>query len=93
MPPASRTTPRADHRLGGRPLFYILHGNDEFSRSEQVVAFKDKVGDATVRDFNVTVLDGRKVTLAEVRHAADAVPFLADKRLVIVEGLLARWSA
>jgi DNA polymerase-3 subunit delta len=46
-----------------------------------------------VRDFNVTVLDGRKVTLAELRHAADAVPFMADKRLVVVEGLLARLSS
>jgi DNA polymerase-3 subunit delta len=74
-------------------MFYILHGEDEFSRAEQVAAFKEKIGDATVRDFNVTVLDGRKVTLAELRHAADSVPFLADKRLVVVEGLLARLSA
>jgi len=74
-------------------LFYILHGEDEFSRAEQIADFKEKIGDATVRDFNVTVLDGRKVTLAELHHAADAVPFLADKRLVIVEGLLTRLSA
>ncbi|HET7090077.1 MAG TPA: DNA polymerase III subunit delta [Anaerolineae bacterium] len=74
-------------------MFYILHGEDEFSRAEQVAAFKEKIGDATVRDFNVTVLDGRKATLAELRLAADAVPFLADKRLVVVEGLLARLGA
>ena len=74
-------------------MFYILHGEDEFSRAEQVAAFKEKIGDATVRDFNVTVLDGRKVTLAELRYAADSVPFLADKRLVVVEGLLSRLSA
>ena len=74
-------------------MFYIFHGEDEFSRAEQVAAFKEKVGDATVRDFNATFLDGRKVTLAELRHAADAVPFLADKRLVVVEGLLTRLSA
>jgi DNA polymerase-3 subunit delta len=73
-------------------LFYILHGEDEFSRAEQVAAFKEKIGDATVRDFNVSVLDGRKLTLAELRHAADAIPFMADKRLVVVEGLLARLS-
>jgi len=66
-------------------MFYILHGEDEFSRAEQVAAFKEKIGDATVRDFNVTVLDGRKLTLAELRLAADSVPFMADKRLVVVE--------
>lgn len=74
-------------------MFYVLHGEDEFSRAEQVADFKTKIGDASTRDFNVTALDGRKVTLAELRHAADAVPFLADKRLVIVDGLLARLSA
>jgi DNA polymerase-3 subunit delta len=74
-------------------MFYILHGEDEFSRAEQIAAFKEKVGDATVRDLNVNVLDGHKVTLSELRHVADAVPFLAEKRLVIVEGLLTRLSA
>ena len=73
-------------------MFYILHGDDEFSRAEQVAAFKEKIGDATVRDFNLTALDGRKLTLAELRHAADAVPFMADKRLVVVDGLLTRLS-
>ena len=72
-------------------MFYILHGEDEFSRAEQVAEFKAKI-DATTRDFNVTVLDGRKVTLAELRHAADAIPFMADKRLVVVDGLLTRLS-
>ena len=74
-------------------MFYVLHGEDEFSRAEQVAAFKEKIGDETVRDFNVTVLDGRKITLAELRLAADAVPFLADKRLVVVDGLLTRLGA
>ena len=74
-------------------MFYILHGEDEFSRAEQIAAFREKIGDETVRDFNVTLLDGRKVTLAELRYAADAAPFMADKRLVVVEGLLTRFSA
>ena len=71
-------------------MFYILHGENELERSEQVADFKRKVGDESVRDLNVTVLDGRKTTLSELQHAADSIPFLADKRLVIVEGLLAR---
>ncbi|HEY4723849.1 MAG TPA: hypothetical protein VII92_18485, partial [Anaerolineae bacterium] len=71
-------------------MFYLLHGDNELERSEQVAEFKRKVGDESLRDLNVTVLDGRKITLGEVQHAADAIPFLADRRLVIVEGLLTR---
>ncbi len=74
-------------------MFYILHGEDELGRSDRVAEFRQKVGDETTRDLNITLLDGRKVTLAEVRHAADAIPFLADKRLVIVEGLLTRLAS
>ena len=71
-------------------MFYVLHGDNELERSERVADFKQKVGDASIRDLNVTTLDGRKVTLGELQHAAETIPFLADKRLVIVEGLLTR---
>ena len=74
-------------------MFYILHGDNEFEIGERVAEFKQKIGDEAVRDLNITVLDGRKATLGEVRHAAGAIPFLADKRLVIVEGLLTRLAS
>jgi DNA polymerase-3 subunit delta len=71
-------------------VFYVLHGEDEFSRSEVLAEMKAKMGDPAMADLNTTFLDGSKVTLAELMHACDAVPFLADRRLVIVEGLLTR---
>lgn len=71
-------------------MFYILHGEDEFSRSEILAEMKAKMGDPAMADLNTTVLDGNKVTLAELMHACDTVPFLADRRLVIVEGLLTK---
>src|SRR5512135_179369 len=74
-------------------MFYILHGDNEFEISERVADFKQKIGDESLRDLNITVLDGRKTTLGEVQHAADAIPFLADKRLVIVDGLLTRLAS
>ena len=71
-------------------MFYVLHGEDEFSRSEILAEMKAKMGDPAMADLNTTVLDGRKVTLAELMHVCDTVPFLADRRLVIIEGLLTR---
>jgi DNA polymerase-3 subunit delta len=72
------------------PTFYVLHGSDEFSLGETLAEFKRRLGPPDTVDLNTTVLDGEKVTLAELRHACDAVPFLAEKRLVVVEGLLTR---
>jgi DNA polymerase-3 subunit delta len=41
-----------------------------------------------VDDLNTTRLDGKTASISDVLAAAGALPFLADKRLVIVEGLL-----
>jgi len=69
-------------------MFYLFHGEDEFTRSETVAALKKKMGDPALAELNITVFDGSKVTLDELQHACDSVPFLAGRRLVIVEGLL-----
>jgi DNA polymerase-3 subunit delta len=71
-------------------MFYVFHGDDEFSRAEALADFKARMGDPVVADLNTTYLDGRKATFGELRHMCDAVPFMARVRLVIVENLLAR---
>ena len=71
-------------------MYYIFHGEDEFSKTEQINQLRTKMGDPQFADLNTTQLDGRKVSLSELTHACDAVPFLADRRLIIVEGMLAR---
>jgi DNA polymerase-3 subunit delta len=69
-------------------MFYLFHGEDEFSRSETLAAFKNKMGDPGLVELNTTVFDGSKVTLGELQHVCSSVPFMAKRRLIIVEGLL-----
>ena len=71
-------------------MFYLLHGEDEFSRAETLARLKEKMGEPALAELNTTILEGRKTTLAELKHVCNAVPFLAERRLVIVHGLL-RW--
>jgi len=73
-------------------MYYIFHGEDEFTRTEQIHTLRAKMGDPQFADLNTTQLDGRQVTLGELQHACDAMPFLTDKRLIIVEGMLARFE-
>ena len=75
------------------PTFYVFHGRDEFTRSETLASFKRRLGSPDMVDLNTAYLDGQRLTLAELRHTCDAIPFLADKRLVIVKGLLTRLTA
>jgi DNA polymerase-3 subunit delta len=75
------------------PTFYVFHGEDEFTRSETLADFKRRLGPSETVALNTTVLDGSKITLADLRHTCDAIPFLADRRLIIVEGLLSYLSS
>jgi DNA polymerase-3 subunit delta len=72
------------------PTCYVFHGTDELTRAETLADFKRRLGPPDTVDLNTTLLDGATLTLAELHHSCDAVPFLAEKRLVIVTGLLTR---
>ena len=75
------------------PTFYVFHGADEFTRAETLADFKRRLGPPDTVELNTTLLEGRSLTLAELRYACDAIPFLAEKRLVIVTGWLTRLAS
>lgn len=67
-------------------MFYIFHGDDSFSRKEQLDTLRRRYGDRSLLDLNTTELAGRGLTLAALRAACDALPFLSSVRLVLVDG-------
>jgi DNA polymerase-3 subunit delta len=74
-------------------LLHILVGADDFSLRQALEEIKKSIGDPTALMTNTTVLEGKAVTPEQLRAACETVPFLAGKRLVIVEGLLERFEA
>jgi DNA polymerase-3 subunit delta len=73
-------------------MLYILYGEDDFSLQQYLDELKKSVGDATVLAPNTSVLEGAQVTVNQLRSVCEVVPFLAEKRLVIVTGLLERFD-
>ncbi len=73
-----------------RGMFYVFHGDQEFLRAEDVARLKAQVLQDGMGDLNITTLDGRTVSIAEVIHVASTVPFMTDRRLIVVENLLQR---
>jgi len=73
-------------------LLYILLGQDDFSLRQVLEGIKKGIGDHDLLLANITVLEGQQLPLAQLRSVCETVPFLAEKRLVIVEGLLARFE-
>ena len=71
-------------------MISLFFGDDDYSLRRALDGLKGALGDAASADLNTTVLDGRSISLDELRVTCDTMPFLAASRLVIVEGLLAR---
>jgi len=73
-------------------MLYVFFGKDSFSLRERLDELRASLDADGMLASSTSVLDGRRVTLAEVTAACDTVPFMCAHRLVIVEGLLSRFS-
>jgi DNA polymerase-3 subunit delta len=69
---------------------YILYGEDSFGRDEAVQTLKERMRALPAGEHNMSDLSGGEASVANLRLAADAMPFLADRRMVLVRGLLGR---
>ncbi|MFZ0545033.1 MAG: DNA polymerase III subunit delta [Candidatus Promineifilaceae bacterium] len=74
-------------------MFYIFHGDDEHSQVETLTDLQSKLGDASMLELNTVRFEGRQFSFSELQHACDSIPFLADKRLVIVKNFFSLSTA
>ncbi len=74
-------------------MFYILLGQDDYSLGESLEEIKRSIGDQALLEANTTTLDGQQMTLDQLRTVCETLPFLAERRLVIVKGLLERFES
>jgi DNA polymerase-3 subunit delta len=75
-----------------KPIVYILHGDDRQAIEEHLSELQQKIGDANVAEMNITRLEGKSTSLNDLRAAALAMPFLTERRLVILEDALHSYS-
>ncbi|MFQ5613977.1 MAG: DNA polymerase III subunit delta [Anaerolineae bacterium] len=71
-------------------MLHLLHGPDEFSRTEYLAGLRADQADPAMVDLNTTELNGQSLTLGELQHHCNSIPFMAERRWVIVHGYLAR---
>ena len=73
-------------------MLYILWGQDDFSLNQALEEIKRGTGDPAALSANTTTLDGQQMTLNQLKTVCETFPFLAERRLVIVKGLLERFE-
>jgi len=71
-------------------VIHLLYGENEFLVHEAADGIAAGLGPADMVSLNTTRLDGTRVSPAELLQACTTIPFLAEARLVVVEGLLKR---
>ncbi|MBI4505719.1 MAG: hypothetical protein HY691_09310, partial [Chloroflexi bacterium] len=69
-------------------MLYLLRGADQVALREALAELCQRVSsDPALRELNVTRLDGAQLSLGDLSSAADTWPFLAERRVVVVDGL------
>ena len=64
-------------------MFYLLHGNDEFTCREHL----KKLSQQGNFEYNQDTYSGGEVDLMTITATCNTFPFLSDQRLIILEGL------
>jgi DNA polymerase III subunit delta len=64
-------------------MFYLLHGNDEFTCREHLKRLRQQ-GDFA---YNQDHYNGGEISLATLTATCNTFPFLSEQRLVVLEGL------
>jgi DNA polymerase-3 subunit delta len=74
-------------------LLYILLGEDDFSIRRSLEGIKSGLGDQALLSTNTVTLDGQQLNLDQLQTVCATIPFLAERRLVIIRGLLERFES
>lgn len=69
---------------------YVIFGPEELGKKEALDQLREAVGMPELVDANTTLLKAQGLSLQQLQDACGAMPFLAERRLIIVEGLLAQ---
>ncbi len=76
------SSPRADAEP--KPSIYLFYGDDAFSIGAAIRSLIDHYPDRTTADLNVERFEGPSLNLGTLEEVATSAPFLADRRLVVV---------
>lgn len=70
-------------------MIRVICGDDEFAVSNALEARLGAIATPDLREANVTTFDSQGTMLAEVIDTARAVPFMSDRRAIVVKNMLA----
>ncbi len=73
---------------GEKPIVYILRGDDREAVEAHIRKAFSSLGASDMASLNTTHLEGKAITINDLRASALALPFLTKRRLVVVDDAL-----
>lgn len=70
--------------LSDLKLVYLIHGSEELLLDRAVRRLRERLSAVADLDFNMESFDGAAASAEQVINAANTMPFMSEKRLVIV---------
>ena len=70
---------------GSTPTVYLFYGNDKLAIYEAIASMQSKLGDPTTADMNLHRYSGSDVEISDLIQSCTIAPFLAHRRLTIIE--------
>jgi DNA polymerase-3 subunit delta len=74
------------------PNIHFLFGNDEFAITRKLKDFEADFTDPTSAEMNTARLDARSISEDELNNAVNAMPFLAKRRLVLLQNPSSKYN-
>ena len=84
MAPVTMKAFKAALESGRFDPVYLFHGTDDYLKEENVRAVIARATDPSTRDFNLESLRGAECDVARLSGALEALPMLAEQRVVIL---------
>jgi DNA polymerase-3 subunit delta len=84
MPPTVMRALKTALEKGVFDRAYLFHGDDDYLKEEKVRAVIERATEASTRDFNLEVRRGAEVDAATLGLSLDALPIMAERRVVII---------
>ena len=76
------------HIASGSPsAVYLICGDDGYLRRRALEMLKDKYSPDVLPEFNYTEFDGSDCTVDEIAAAAETLPMMAERRMVVVKDM------
>tara|TARA_B100000401_G_C52740806_1_gene688239 strand:- start:199 stop:1164 length:966 start_codon:yes stop_codon:yes gene_type:complete len=71
-------------------MIRVFHGEDSYSISQEIRKIKSKLGLNDVISSNVSYFDNHPINFHEFLSTSKAIPFMSDRRIIIVSNLLSK---